>query len=73
MRVQQVSKDTGCGGTAPARVPTLARMTTQYLSVPASSASPERLFSSMGLVTSDLRGSILDTTWIDAMWAKRAP
>ncbi len=37
------------------------------------SASPERLFSSVGLVKSDLRGSLLDTTLIDVMWAKQAP
>ncbi len=33
--------------------PRLARMFRQYLAVPASSASPERLFSSVGLVKSD--------------------
>jgi len=27
----------------------------------------------MGLVKSDLRGSLLDTTLIDVMWAKQAP
>ena len=40
---------------------------------PVSSASPERLFSSVGLVKSDLRGRLLDTTLIDVMWAKQAP
>ena len=35
--------------------PRLASMTSQYLTVPASSASPERLFSSVGLVKSLLR------------------
>ena len=49
------------------------RMTRQHLAVPATSASPERLFSSVGLVKSDLRGSLLDTTLIDVMWAKQAP
>ena len=53
--------------------PRLARMTRQHLSVPATSASPERLFSSVGLVKSDLRGSLLDTTLIDVMWAKQVP
>ena len=53
--------------------PRLTRMTRQYLAVPASSASPERLFSSVGLVRSDLRGSLLDTTLIDVMWAKQVP
>jgi len=53
--------------------PRLARMAGQYLAVPASSASPERLFSSVGLVKNDLRGRLLDTTLIDVMWAKQAP
>ena len=53
--------------------PRLARMARQYLAVPASSASPERLFSSVGLVKSDLRGRLLDSTLIDVMWAKQAP
>jgi hypothetical protein len=78
MRVQQVSNDTD-----PLRVkwwkqhqqefPRLDRMVRQYLAVPASSASPERLFNSVGLVKSDLRGRLLDTTLIDVMWAKQAP
>ncbi len=57
--------------------PHLVRMARQHLTVPATvpatSASPERLFSSVGLVKSDLRGSLLDTTLIDVMWAKQAP
>jgi hypothetical protein len=53
--------------------PRLTRMARQHLAVPATSASPERLFSSVGLVKSDLRGSLLDTTLIDVMWAKQAP
>jgi hypothetical protein len=53
--------------------PRLTRMTRQYLTVPASSSSPERLFSSVGLVKSDLWGSLLDTTLIDVMWAKQTP
>ena len=48
-------------------------MTRQYLDVAASSVSPERLFISVGLVKSDLRDSLLDTTLIDVMWAKQAP
>ena len=48
----------------------LVSMSRQYLAVPARSASPERLFSSVGLVKSDLRGRLLDTTLIDVMWAK---
>ena len=53
--------------------PRLSRMVRQHLVVPATSASPERLFSSVGLVKSDLRGSLLDTTLIDVMWAKQVP
>jgi hypothetical protein len=40
--------------------PRLARMVRQHLTVPATSASPERLFSSVGLVKIDLRGRLLD-------------
>jgi hypothetical protein len=50
--------------------PRLSSMARQYLTVPDNSASPERLFSSVGLVKSDLRGRLLDTTLIDVMWAK---
>ena len=53
--------------------PHLARMTRQNLVVPATSASPERLFSNVGLVKSDLRGRLLDSTLIDLMWVKQAP
>jgi hypothetical protein len=53
--------------------PRLARMTRQYLTVPVTYASPERLFSIVGIVKSGLRGSLLDTTLIDVMWAKQAP
>jgi len=78
MRVQQVSNDTD-----PLmwlkkhhqEFPRLARMARQYLvvrPVPATSASPERLCSSVGLVKSDLRGSLLDTTLIDVRWGKQA-
>ncbi len=48
----------------------LVNMDRQYLTVPASSESPERLFNSVGLVKSDFRGRLLDTTLIDVMWAK---
>ena len=51
----------------------LSRMTRQYLAVPVTSESPERFFSRVGLVQTDLRGSLLDTTMIDLMWAKQAP
>jgi hypothetical protein len=48
-------------------------MASHHLTVPATSASPERLFSSVGLVKSDLWGNLLDTTLIDVMWAKQTP
>ncbi len=53
--------------------PRLTRMVSQHQAVPATSASPERLFSSFGLVKSDFRGRILDSTLIDVMWSKQAP
>ena len=76
MRVQQVANDTDplmWWKQHQQEFPRLSRMTRQYLDVPASSASPERLFRSVGLVKSDLRGSLLDTTLIDVMWVKQAP
>ena len=76
MRVQQVANDTDplmWWKQHQEEFPRLARMSRQYLAVPAGSASPERLFSSVGLVKSDLRGRLLDTTLIDVMWAKQAP
>jgi hypothetical protein len=76
MRVQQVAKDIDplvWWKQHHQEFPRLARMTRQYLAVPASSSSPERLFSSVGLVKSEFRGSLLDTTLIDVMWAKQAP
>jgi hypothetical protein len=48
-------------------------MVGQYLTVPATSASPERFFSRVGLVQTDLWGSLLDTTMIDLMWDKKEP
>ena len=45
----------------------------QLQTVPATSASPERFFSSVGLVQTDLCGSLLDTTMIDLMWVKQTP
>jgi hypothetical protein len=51
----------------------LARMAREHLAGPAYSASPERLFSTVGLVKSDLRGRLLDSTLIDVMWAKQTP
>ena len=63
MQVQQVTKE----------FPDLARMVRQYLTVPATSASPERFFGRVGLVQTDLYGSLLDTTMIDLMWDKQSP
>ena len=51
----------------------LARMSRQHLAVPVTSASPERLFRSVGIVKSDFRGRLLDNTLIDVMWAKQVP
>jgi hypothetical protein len=76
MRVQQVSTDTDplmWWKQHQQEFPRLTRITRQYLAVPVSSASPERFFSSVVLVKSDLRGSLLDTTLIDVRWAKQAP
>ena len=53
--------------------PHLTRMTRQHLTVPVTSESPERLFTSVGLVKSDFRGRLLDNTLIDVMWAKQTP
>jgi hypothetical protein len=51
----------------------LSRMTRQYLAGPVTSASPERFFSRVGLVQTDLCGRLLDTTMIDLMWTKQVP
>jgi hypothetical protein len=53
--------------------PHLVHMVRQHLTVPVTSASPERLFSSVGLVKSDFQGRLLDITLIDVMWAKKVP
>jgi hypothetical protein len=53
--------------------PRLARMARQHLTVPVTSVYPENLFSSVGLVKSDLRGRLLDNTLIDVMWSKQYP
>ena len=55
----------------PLKNPRLARIAKQYLAVPASSAAVERLFSSVGLVKTDDRENLLDSTTIDIMWAKQ--
>ena len=74
MRVYQVSNDTDplmWWKQHQQEYPRLARMTRQYLTVSVSSESLERLFSSVDLVKSDLRGSLLDTTLIYLVWAKQ--
>ena len=53
--------------------PRLSRMTRQHLTVPVTSVSPERLFSSVGLVKIDFRGRLLDNTLIDVMCPKQVP
>jgi hypothetical protein len=53
--------------------PRLDHMDTQHLTSPVTSVSPERLFSSVGLVKSDLWGRLLDSTLIDVMWVKQVP
>ena len=75
MQVQQVPNDTDplMWWKQHQEFPDLDRMARQYLSVPATCVSPERFFSRVGLVQTDLRGSLLDTTMIDLMWAKQAP
>ncbi len=78
MQVQQVPNDTDplmWWKQHHQEFPDLSRMARQYLTVPATSASPERFFSRVGLVQTDLRGNLLacDTTMIDLMWAKQAP
>ncbi len=76
MRVQQVTNDTDplmWWKQHQQEFPDSTRMVRQYLTVPDTSASPERFFSRVGLVQTDLRGSLLDTTMIDLMWAKQAP
>jgi integrase len=75
-RVQQVPLDTDPLMWLKQHVqefPRLPRMARRHLTVPATFASPERLFSSVGLVKSDLWGRFLDTTLIHVMWVKQAP
>ena len=50
--------------------PRIAVMARQYLAIPASSATAERVFSFAGLTLSDLRKSLLDGTLEAIMWAK---
>ena len=76
MQVQQVSNDTDplmWWKQHQQEFPDLTRMTRQYLTVPVTSVSPERFFSRVGLVQTDLCGRLLDTTMIDLMWTKETP
>jgi len=52
------------------RFPNLARMAQQFLAVPATSASAERVFSLAGRVFGDLTQNQNDTTLEERMWAK---
>jgi hypothetical protein len=76
MQVQQVPDDTDplvWWKKRRREFPDLTRMARQYLVVPATSVSPERFFSRVGLVQTDLHGRLLDTTMLDLMWAKQTP
>ena len=48
----------------------LARMAQQFLAVPATSASAERVFSLAGRIFSDLTQHQNDTTLEERMWAR---
>jgi len=56
-----------------AQFPRIAVMARQFLAIPASSATSERVFSFAGLTLSDLRKSLLDGTLEAIMWAKWGP
>ncbi len=76
MQVQQVPNDTDplmWWKKHQPEFPDLTRMTRQYLTVPVTSTSPERFFSRVGLVQTDLHGRLLHTTMIDLMWVKQTP
>jgi hypothetical protein len=49
----------------------MTRMVTQYLVEPVTSVSPERFFSRVGLVQTDLSRILLDTTMIDLMLSNK--
>ena len=56
--------------TLQARFPRIAVMARQFLAIPASSATAERVFSFAGLTLSDLRKSLVEGTLEAIMWAK---
>ena len=53
-----------------ARFPRIAAMSRQFLDIPVSSSTAERVFSFGGLTLSDLRKSLLEGTLESIMWAK---
>ncbi len=53
-----------------ARFPRIAVMTRQFLTIPESSATAERVFSFAGLTLSDLSKSLLEGTLEVIMWVK---
>ena len=53
-----------------ARFPHIAVMSRQFLSIPAASATTERVFRFAGLTLSDLRKSLLEGTPEVIMWVK---
>ena len=53
-----------------ARFPRITVMARQFLTIPASSATVERVFSFAGLTLSDLRKSLLEGTLESIMWSK---
>jgi hypothetical protein len=76
-RVQQVSLDTNSlmwWKQHVSEFPRLTRMVRQYLIVTDTSVSPERLFfRSVGLVKSEFRVRLLDTTLIDVILPNKHP
>ena len=53
-----------------ARFPRITVMARQFLTIPASSATAERVFSFAGLMLSDLRKRLLEGTLEEIMWVK---
>ena len=56
-----------------ARFPRISVMSRQFLTIPATSAIAERVFSFAGLTLSDLRKSLLEGTLETIMWVKWGP
>jgi len=52
------------------KFPRVAALAREYLAAPATSATVERLFSSVGLVKTDDRPRLKDSTLVDIMWVK---